>query len=74
MSDIYISINTFKSVSTVQLEYGDDYVVENSDWTGDEAKFPFKAIYRGVKRLIKIRIKRAIPKLKNKLTNYFINR
>jgi hypothetical protein len=74
MSDIIVSVHTCKSVSTVQLKYGDDYIVENSDWTGNEAKFPVKAIYRGVNRLLKIRIKRAIPLLKNKLTNYFINR
>lgn len=62
MGQIIISIHTMKSVSTIQLKYNDDYIALSSKWTGDEEKFPLKALLKGVYQLLKIKFRRTINK------------
>lgn len=71
MKTIMLTINTVKNVSTVQIKCGDQFVVEHSDWS-DEAKFPFKALVKGVYKVVKQQLKIEYRNLKNKLITKII--
>ena len=73
MNQIIITVNSMKSVSTVQLKHNEDYIVENTEWTGDKCKFPVRALLRGVYRLLKIKYKRNFPIVINYIKQKLIN-
>lgn len=68
-----IIISTHKNVATVQVKFGKDYAAESSEWKKGFERFPLKAVYRAVKRVIKMKLRRNIPMWKARIASYLIN-
>jgi hypothetical protein len=73
MKNVTVMINIHKDVSTVQLKYGDEYIVENSQWTYGKEKFPFKAFLKAIDRILYKLYKRKIQILRNKINQSVTN-
>lgn len=71
MKSIMLTIHTVKNISTVQIKCGDFYTIENSNWT-EEAKFPFKALIKGVYKACKYHLKMSYRRIKNRIITKLI--